>query len=58
MNVELEKELAKISNIKKSIEEMGASLWQSISRKAASWIRISNARTEILGKYQKSGRSH
>jgi len=28
MNIELEKELSKLTNIKKSIEEMGASLWQ------------------------------
>lgn len=49
MNVELEKEISKLSSLKKSIEEMGASLWQTFFRKRTSWIRMQNAGTWILG---------
>jgi len=51
MIIELEKELVKLPIIKKSIEEMGASLWQSRFRKRTSWVRMSNARSGFLGWY-------
>jgi len=51
MIIELEKELVKLPGIKKSIEEMGASLWQGRLRKRTSWVRMSNARSWILGWY-------
>jgi hypothetical protein len=49
MIIELEKELLKLPNLKKSIEEMGASLWQGRFRKETSRIRMSNAGTRFLG---------
>lgn len=58
MNIELEKELLKLPNIKKSIEEMGASLWQGSFRKTIKRIRTSNAGKWILGWYKKSRRSY
>ena len=51
MIIELEKELVKLPSIKKSIEEMGASLWPSRFRKRASRVRMSNARNWLLGWY-------
>jgi len=51
MIIELEKELVKLPIIKKSIEEMGASLWQGRFRKRTPWARMSNARGRILGWY-------
>jgi len=40
MNVKLEKEISKLSSLKKSIEEMGASLWQTCFRKGITWTWI------------------
>jgi len=51
MIIELEKELVKLPIIKKSIEEMGASLWQRGIRKRTPWVRMSNARSRLLGWY-------
>jgi len=51
MIIELEKELVKLPSIKKSIEEMGASLWPRKSRKRTSWVRVPNARGRLLGWY-------
>lgn len=51
MIIELEKELVKLPNIKKSIEEMGASLWQRRFRKRTSWVGVSNAGNGFLGWY-------
>jgi len=58
MIIELEKELVKLPIIKKSIEEMGASLWQRRNRTRTSWIRMSNARSRLLGWHKKSWRSY
>ena len=44
MNIELEKEIAKISGLKENLKEMGASLWQGSFRKKVTRIRITNAR--------------
>ena len=49
MIIELEKQLSKLSDIKKSIMEMGASLWQGRSWKEAAWIRMPDAGAWILG---------
>ena len=51
MIIELEKQLAKLSDIKKSIVEMGASLWQGRLRKEITWAWMSNAGTWFLGWY-------
>jgi len=51
MIIELEKELVKLPGLKKSIEEMGASLWQRRLRTRTSWVRMSNARSRFLGWY-------
>lgn len=51
MIVKLEAELSKLNDIKKNIEEMGASLWQGSSRETNWRIRSSNARKRLLGRY-------
>ena len=57
MLIKLEEELLKLNDIKRSIKEMGASLWQGKIRKGNSRIRDENARKRILGWYKKSRRS-
>jgi hypothetical protein len=51
MIIQLEKELVKLPGIKKSIDEMGASLWQRRLRERTTWVRMSNARSRLLGWY-------
>jgi len=51
MIVKLEVELSKFNDIKKNIEEMGASLWQGSTRKTNWGIRPSNAGKRLLGRY-------
>ena len=58
MIVKLETELSKLNDIKKNIEEMGASLWQGSTREANWGIRSSNARKRLLGRYKKSRRGY
>ena len=52
--IKLEQELAKVSGLKQTLKEMGASLWQRKPRKKISRIRTSNARKRLLGWYKKS----
>lgn len=49
MLIKLEAELLKLNDIKDSIKEMGASLWQRKLRKRNSRIRNENARKRLLG---------
>ena len=58
MIIKLEAELAKLTDIKKFIEEMRASLWQRSFRKKIKRIRTSNARKWILGWYKEGRRSN
>ena len=58
MIIKLEMELSKLNDIKKFIEEMGASLWQGSIRKAITRIRFTNAGIWVLGWYKKSRRSY
>ena len=52
MIIKLEAELGKLNDIKKTIKEMGASLWQGSTTKTITGIRTSNARKWILGRYK------
>ena len=58
MIIKLEAELAKLTDIKKFIEEMRASLWQRSFRKTTSRIRASNARVRLLGWCKEGRRSY
>lgn len=58
MIIKLEAELGKFNDIKKTIKEMGASLWQGSTTKTITGIRTSNARKWILGRYKKGRRSY
>ena len=58
MIIKLEAELAKLTDIKKFIEEMRASLWQGSFRKTSTRIRTSNARVRFLGWCKESRRSY
>ena len=49
MLLKLEQEVSKLTGLKETLKEMGASLWQGRLRKKISGIRASNARKWILG---------
>ena len=49
MLLKLEQEVSKLTGLKDTLKEMGASLWQGRLRKKISGIRTSNARKRILG---------
>ena len=54
--IKLEQELAKVSGLKETLNEMGASLWQGKPRKKISRAWASDARKRFLGWYKKSWR--
>ena len=54
MNVELEKEIAKLQSIKDGIKEMGDSLWQGKFRKENKWTWFCYARRGFLEWYEES----
>ena len=49
LNIELEKEMAKLPKLKEDIKEMGVSLWQGSFREKGKRVRTSNAGKWILG---------
>ena len=57
MNVELEKEISKLSSLKKSIEEMGASLWRRWRQGEDRGIGTALRRPKFLGWSGKQSKS-
>ena len=58
MLLKLEQEVSKLTGLKDTLKEMGASLWQGKPRKEISRTRTSNAGKRILGWYKKGRRSY
>lgn len=58
MIVRLEAELSKLSDIKKNIKEMGASLWQGSTFKGITRAWFKNAGKGFLARYKKGWRSY
>ena len=56
--IKLEQELTKVSGLRETLKEMGASLWQGKPRKKISRAWTSDARKGILGWYKKSRGSY
>ena len=56
--IKLEQELTKVSGLRETLKEMGASLWQGKPRKEISRTWTSNAGKRILGWYKKGRRSY
>ena len=56
--IKLEQELTKVSGLKETLKEMGASLWQGRPRKKIPRAWASDARKRILGWYKKSRRCY
>lgn len=58
MLLKLEQEVSKLTGLKDTLKEMGASLWQGKPRKEISRTWTSNAGKRILGWYKKGRRSY
>ena len=58
MLLKLEQEVSKLTGLKDTLKEMGASLWQGKPRKKISRAWTSDARKGILGWYKKGRRSY